>query len=37
MKMSKMFYLGSIIGAPIVAVAIIGVGFMGAIGGCIRF
>ena len=33
MKMSKAFYLGSILGAPVVAIAIIAMGFMGAIGG----
>ncbi|HUS18149.1 MAG TPA: hypothetical protein VMZ25_00730 [Terriglobales bacterium] len=33
MKLSKLFYLGSILGAPVVAVAIIAVGFMGAVGG----
>lgn len=33
MRMSKVFYLGSILGAPVVGVAIIALGFMGAMGG----
>jgi hypothetical protein len=35
MKLSKTFYLGSILGAPIVAVAIVVMGFIGAIGGAV--